>query len=72
MGYFFVVPRKTDGTLFLQLQAYKTASGGSNFRCGIAKSIPGSTQTVSLGQQKSSPQYIFENQINILLREDQI
>ena len=46
----------TDGTLLLQLQAYKVASGGSNFRCGIAKSIPGSTQTASLGQQKSSPQ----------------
>ena len=38
---------------------YKVASGGSCLWCGTAKSIPGSTQIVFLGQQKSNPQLVL-------------
>ena len=38
---------EADGILLFQLQAYKAASGGSNFRCGIAK--------VSQGVRKQFP-----------------
>lgn len=38
---------------------YKAAIGRSYLWCGTAKSISGSTQIVSMGQQKSSPQLVL-------------
>ena len=41
---------------FFSFTAYKTVSEGSFLWCETAKSFLVSTQIVSLGQQKSSPQ----------------
>ena len=49
----------TDGILLFQLQAYKAATRGSNFRCGIAKVFQGVRKQFSWDNKKVAHKNIF-------------